>query len=173
MNQQFLKDASGRLFPRTNPAQDTRQPTWQGDIVLPAELLQALLQLSQQRGGGDVRLRVVAWDKQGKTGHFLSLSGRVDRFQPGDDPNAIPRHYPTQGVQRDTRPPSPHGDPNDAHQPHQYQEGHVRPGPHPGQTRPVPHVAPRQGPQQGPAFNDNPNFYQPRTRDDDDPPPWQ
>lgn len=143
------KDASGRLFPKTQAPISDKHPTWQGDVTLSYDMLQALLQLSQRRNNGDVRLRVVAWDKQGKAGHYISMSGRIDRLQPGDDPSVLQNQGP-QGMRQQPR---------------------VQRAP---QAQP-----PRQGYQrpQRP-FNDNPNFYEPRDQHQggqqgDDDIPWE
>jgi hypothetical protein len=170
MSQQYPKDAAGRIFPKNQPVTDERHPTWQGDLTIPAEMLPQLVQLSQERGGADVRLRVVAWDKQGKSGAYLSISGRIDRLQPGDDPNAIPRHYP---VQQTASPPRYAPSPQQPYAPAP-QQAPYRPGaqPHPGQTRPMPRVVP--DPRRQRPFDDNPNFNEPRDKKpDDETPPWE
>lgn len=84
--QDFGPEGSGRIFSREAVG---NQPNWQGDLTLPAELVQHLAQIAASNPGG-ARLRISAWNKQGPKATYISLSARIDRIQPGDEE---PRQY--------------------------------------------------------------------------------
>lgn len=92
---------TGALWTNSYKKHD-KQPDFKGDITLERALIKQLL---EETDGDDIKIRFSAWNKEGRTGPYLSL--KYDSYKPDETKQAKPEPNQTKLEPKQTKQTQP------------------------------------------------------------------